>query len=101
MLSITVFFAVTMSLIIFIAIGWNIRSIIRYRKAVANLKVGDTYISALEDCDPFINVETYGCTIKEIRYDKRRRPHVKFEYSDGTIDTMLFYDFINEFNKVN
>ena len=101
MLSITVFFAVTMSLIIFIAIGWNIRSIIRYRKAVANLKVGDTYISALEDCDPFINAETYGCTIKEIRYDKRRRPHVKFEYADGSIDTMLFYDFINEFNKVN
>ena len=101
MLSITVFFAVTMSLIIFIAIGWNIRSIIRYKKAVANLKVGDKYISALKDCDPFINSETYGCTIKEIRYDKRRRPHVKFEYADGSIDTMPFYNFINEFNKVN
>ena len=101
MLGITVFFVITATLIICVAIGWDIRSIIRYRKAVANLKVGDTYISALEDCDPFINVEAYVCTIKEIRYDKRRRPHVKFEYSDGSIDTMLFYNFINEFNKVN
>ena len=101
MISITVFFAITMSLIIFIAIGWNVRSIIRYKKAVANLKVGDKYISVLEDCDPFINTEAYRCTIKEIRYDKHRRPHVKFEYSDGSVDTMLFYNFINEFNKVN
>ena len=101
MLSITVFFTVTMSLIIFVAIGWNIRSIIRYKKAVSNLKVGDKYISALKDCDPFINDKEYGCTIKEIRYDKHCRPHVKFEYSDGSIDTMLFYNFINEFNKVN
>ena len=60
MLSITIFFTVTMSLIICIAIGWNIRSIIRYKKAVANLKVGDKYISALEDCDPFINAEAYA-----------------------------------------
>lgn len=101
MLSITVFFVVTTSLIIFAAIGWDIRSIIRYKKEVANLKVGDKYISALEDCDPFINTDTYGCTIKEIRYDKHRRPHVKFEYADGSIDTMPFYNFINEFNKVN
>ena len=101
MISITVFFTITMSLIIFIAIGWNIRSIIRYKKAVANLKVGDKYISVLEDCDPFINTEAYRCTIKEIRYDNHRRPHVKFEYSDGSVDTMLFYNFINEFNKVN
>ena len=101
MISITVFFVVTMSLIIFIAIGWNVRSIILYKKAVANLKVGDKYISVLEDCDPFINTEAYRCTIKEIRYDKHRRPHVKFEYSDGSVDTMLFYNFINEFNKVN
>ena len=101
MIGITIFFTVTMTLIIFIAIGWNIRSIIRYKKAVANLKVGDKYISALEDCDSFINTETHGCTIKEIRYDKHRRPHVKFEYADGSIDTMPFYNFINEFNKVN
>lgn len=101
MLSITVFFTITMSLIIFVAIGWNIRSIIRYIKEVANLKVGDKYISALEDCDPFINTEAYGCTIKEIRYDKHRHPHVKFEYTDGSVDAMLFYNFINEFNKVN
>ena len=101
MIGITVFFVVTMTLIIFIAIGWNVRSIILYKKAVANLKVGDKYISVLEDCDPFINTEAYRCTIKEIRYDKHRRPHVKFEYSDGSVDTMLFYNFINEFNKVN
>ena len=101
MLGITVFFVITAALIICAAIGWNIRSIIRYKKEVANLKVGDKYISALEDYDPFINDKEYGCTIKEIRYDKHRRPHVKFEYTDGSIDTMLFYDFINEFNKVN
>ena len=101
MLGITVFFVVTAALIICAAIGWDIRSIIRYKKAVANLKVGDKYISALKDCDPFINTDAHGCTIKEIRYDKRRRPHVKFEYADGSIDTMPFYNFINEFNKVN
>ena len=101
MLGITVFFVIMAALIICAAIGWDIRSIIRYRKAVANLKVGDKYISALEDCDPFINTDTHGCTIKEIRYDKHRRPHVKFEYADGSIDTMPFYNFINEFNKVN
>ena len=101
MLSITVFFVVTAALIIFAAIGWDIRSIIRYKKAVTKLKVGDKYISALEDCDPFINSEAHGCTIKEIRYDKHHRPHVKFEYADGSIDTMPFYNFINEFNKVN
>ena len=90
-----------MSLIIFAAIGWNVRSIIRYKKAVANLKVGDKYILMLKEDDPFVNNEIYECTIKDIRYDKHRRPHVKFEYADGSIDTMSFYNFINEFNKVN
>ena len=41
---ITVFFVITMSLLIFMAIGWNVRSIIHYKKEVANLKVGDIYI---------------------------------------------------------
>lgn len=36
---IAVFFAITMSLLIFIAIGWNVRSIIHYKKEVANLKM--------------------------------------------------------------
>ena len=44
-----------MSLLIFVAIGWNVRSIIRYKKEVANLKVGDKYIYALKEYDPFIN----------------------------------------------
>lgn len=101
MLSITVFFVVAMSLIIFVAIGWNIRSIIRYKKEVANLKVGDKYISTLEDCDPFINTETHGCTIKEIRYDKYKRPYVKYEFKDGSYDTMRFDEFIEHYEKVN
>lgn len=41
---ITVFFVITMSLLIFMAIEWNVRSIIHYKKEVANLKVGDIYI---------------------------------------------------------
>ena len=98
---ITVFFAITMSLIIFAAIGWNVRSIIRYKKAVADLKVGDKYILMIIDDDPFVNREIYECTIKEIRYDKHKRPYVKYEFKDGSWNTRRFDRFIKQFEKVN
>lgn len=98
---ITVFFAITMSLIIFAAIGWNVRSIIHYKKEVANLKVGDKYILMIKDDDPFVNREIYECTIKEIRYDRRKRPYVKYEFKDGSWDTNRFDKFIEHYEKVN
>ena len=101
MTNVIVFFIITISLLIFVVIGWNLRDIIHYKRAVKDLKVGDKYILTIEDDDPFINTEELECTIKEIRYDKRRRPYVKFEYLNGMVDTMLFYTFNNEFKKVN
>ena len=98
---ITVFFAITMSLIIFVAIGWNVRNIIHYKKEVANLKVGDTYILMIKEDDPFVNGEIYKCTIKEIRYDKHKHLYVKYEFKDGSCDTMRFDEFIEHYEKVN
>ena len=98
---ITIFFAITMSLLIFVAIGWNVRSIIHYKKEVANLKVGDKYILMIKDDDPFVNREIYECTIKEIRYDKHKQPYVKYEFKDGSWNTRRFDRFITQFEKVN
>ena len=98
---ITVFFAISMSLIIFAAIGWNARSIIHYKKEVANLKVGDKYVLMLKEDDPFVNNEIYECTIKDIRYDKYKRPYVKYEFKDGSWNTRRFDKFIKQFEKVN
>lgn len=98
---ITVFFAITMSLIIFVAIGWNVRSIMHYKKEVANLKIGDTYILRIKEDDPFVNRELYECTIKDIRYDKYKRPYVKYEFKDGSWNTKRFDRFIEQFEKVN
>ena len=98
---ITLFFAITMSLIIFVAIGWNVRSIIHYKKEVANLKVGDKYVLMLKEDDPFVNNEIYECTIKEIRYDKHKHPYVKYEFKDGSWNTRRFDRFIKQFEKVN
>ena len=98
---ITVFFAITMSLLIFVAIGWNVRSIIHYKKEVANLKVGDTYTLIITEDDPFVNRKLYECTIKEIRYDKRKQPYVKYEFKDGSWNTRRFDRFIEQFEKVN
>lgn len=98
---ITVFFAVTMPLLIFVAISWNIISIIRYKKAVANLKVGDTYTLMIKEDDPFVNREIYNCIIKEIRYDKHKQPYVKYEFKDGSWNTRRFDRFIEQFEKVN
>ena len=98
---ITVFFTITMSLIIFVAIGWNVRSIIYYKKEVANLKVGDIYTLMISEDDPFVNRELYECTIKDIRYDKYKRPYVKYEFKDGSWDTRRFDRFIEHYEKVN
>ena len=98
---ITVFFVITMSLLIFMAIGWNVRSIIYYKKEVANLKVGDIYTLMISEDDPFVNRELYECTIKDIRYDKYKRPYVKYEFKDGSWNTKRFDKFIEQFEKVN
>ena len=98
---ITLFFAIIMSLIIFMAIGWNVRSIMHYKKEVANLKIGDTYILMIKEDDPFVNRELYECTIKDIRYDKHRRPYVKYEFKDGSWNTKRFDKFIEHYEKVN
>ena len=98
---ITVFFAITMSLLIFVSIGWNVRSIMHYRKEVANLKVGDTYALMITEDDPFVNRKLYECTIKEIRYDKYKRPYVKYEFKDGSWNTRRFDRFIKQFERVN
>ena len=98
---ITLFFAITVSLIIFVAIGWNVRSIIHYKKEVANLKVGDKYILMIKEDDPFVNRELYECTIKEIRYDKHKHPYVKYEFKDGSWNTRRFDRFIEHYEKVN
>lgn len=98
---IAVFFTITMSLIIFVAIGWNVRSIMHYKKEVANLKVGDKYILRIKEDDPFVNRELYKCTIKEIRYDKYKRPYVKYEFKDGSWNTKRFDKFIEQFEKMN
>ena len=98
---ITVFFAIAMSLIIIVAIGWNVRSIIHYKKEVANLKVGDKYVLMFKEDDPFVNRKLYECTIKEIRYDKYKRPYVKYEFKDGSWNTRRFDRFIEQFEKVN
>lgn len=90
-----------MSLIIFVAIGWNVRSIIHYKKEVANLKVGDIYTLMISEDDPFVNRELYECTIKDIRYDKYKRPYVKYEFKDGSWNTKRFDKFIEQFEKVN
>ena len=90
-----------MSLIIFVAIGWNVRSIIYYKKEVANLKVGDIYTLMISEDDPFVNRELYECTIKDIRYDKYKRPYVKYECKDGSWNTKRFDKFIEQFEKVN
>ena len=97
----TVFFVITMSLLIFVAIGWNVRSIIHYKKEVANLKVGDIYTLMISEDDPFVNRELYECTIKDIRYDKYKRPYVKYEFKDGSWNTKRFDKFIEQFEKVN
>ena len=93
MSDITVFFTLIISIIVFVVIDYYITVIRPYKKAVVNLKVGDKYIFTTEYDDPFIEAEILECTIKEIRYDKNGNPYVKYEYTDGSGDTMRFDRF--------
>ena len=100
MSDITVFFTLIISIIVFVVIDYYITVIKPYKKAVSNLKVGDKYIFTTEEDDPFIEAEILECTIKEIRYDKKGNPYVKYEYTDGSGDTMRFNRFILYFIKI-
>ena len=101
MTNVIVFFIITISLLIFVAIGWNLRDRLQYKRALEDLKVGDKYILTIEDDDPFINTEILECTIIEIQYGKGKHPYVKYEFDDGSVGTERFDKFFKEFNKVN
>lgn len=88
-------------LIITPVISYYFTDIRPYKKAVETLKVGDKYIFTTEDDDPFVKPEILYCTIVEIRYGRDKEPYVKYEFTDGSGDTMRFDRFIREFNKVN
>ena len=102
MTNVIVFFIITISLLIFVAIGWNLRDKIRYKKAVEDLKVGDKYTITIEE-DEFLfeKTEILECTIIEIQYRNGKHPYVKYEFDDGSGSTMRFDKFFKEFDKVN
>ena len=102
MTNVIVFFIITISLLIFVAIGWNLRSIIQYKRAVEDLKVGDKYTITIEE-DEFLfeKTEILECTIIEIQYGKGKHPYVKYEFDDGSVGTERFDKFFKEFDKVN
>lgn len=90
-----------LALIIIAVIDYYFVVIKPYKKAVANLKVGDKYTYIIEGDDPFIETEILECTIVEIRYGKDNEPYVKYKFTDGSEDTMRFDRFFSQFNKVN
>ena len=90
-----------LALIIIAVIDCYFTVIRPYKNAVANLKVGDKYTFTLEEDDPFVKTEILECTIVEILYGKDKEPYVKYEFSDGSGDTMRFDKFNREFDKVN
>lgn len=102
MANVIVFFIITISLLIFVAIGWNLRSIMQYKRAVEDLKVGDKYTITIEE-DEFLfeKTEVLECTIIEIQYGKGKHPYVKYEFDDGSVGTERFDKFFKEFKKVN
>ena len=102
MANVIVFFIITISLLIFVAIGWNLRSIMQYKRAVEDLKVGDKYTITIEE-DEFLfeKTEVLECTIIEIQYGKGKHPYVKYEFDDGSVGTERFDKFFKEFDKVN
>ena len=102
MTNVIVFFIITISLLIFVAIGWNLRSIMQYKRAVEDLKVGDKYTITIEE-DEFLfdKTEILECTIIEIQYGKGKHPYVKYEFDDGSVGTERFDKFFKEFKKVN
>ena len=90
-----------LALIIIAVIDCYFTVIRPYKNAVANLKVGDKYTFTIEDDDPFVKTEILECTIVEIRYGKDKVPYVKYEFTDGSGNTMRFDKFISQFNKVD
>ena len=100
--NIIVFFIITISLLIFVAIGWNLRDKMNYKRALANLKIGDKYTVTIEK-DEFLfdKTEILECTIIEIQYGKGKYPYVKYEFDDGSVGTERFDKFFKEFDKVN
>lgn len=90
-----------LGLIITAVINFYFTVIRPYKKAVAKLTVGDKYTYIIEEDDPFIQTEILECTIVEIRYGRDKEPYVKYEFTDGSGNTMRFDRFIREFNKVN
>ncbi len=90
-----------LALIITAVISYYFTDIRPYKKAAANLKVGDKYTYIIEGDDPFIETEILECTIVEIRYGKDNEPYVKYEFTDGSGSTMRFDRFFYQFNKVN
>ena len=102
MTNVIVFFIITISLLIFVSIGWNLRSIMQYKRAVEDLKVGDKYTITIEE-DEFLfeKTEVLECTIIEIQYGKGKHPYVKYEFDDGSVGTERFDKFFKEFDKVN
>ena len=90
-----------LGLIITAVINFYFTVIRPYKKALKNLKVGDKYTYIIEEDDPFVKTEILECTIVEIRYGRDKEPYVKYEFTDGSGNTMRFDRFIREFNKVN
>ena len=102
MTNIIVFFIITISLLIFVTIGWNLRDKMNYKRALEDLKVGDKYTFTIEE-DEFLfdKTEILECTIIEIQYGKGKHPYVKYEFTDGSVGTERFDKFFKEFDKVN
>ena len=102
MTNVIVFFIITISLLIFVAIGWNLRDRLQYKRALEDLKVGDKYTITIEE-DEFLfeKTEILECTIIELQYGKDKHPYVKYEFDDGSGSTMRFDKFFKEFKKVN
>lgn len=102
MTNIIVFFIITISLLIFVTIGWNLRDKMNYKRALEDLKVGDKYTFTIEE-DEFLfdKTEILECTIIEIQYGKGKHPYVKYEFDDGSVGTERFDKFFKEFDKVN
>ena len=96
-----IFLCSILALIITAVVNFYFTVIRPYKKAVANLKVGDKYTFTIEDDDPFVKTEILECTIVEIRYGKDKEPYVKYEFTDGSGNTMRFDKFISQFNKVD
>lgn len=90
-----------LALIIIPVISYYFTDIRPYKKAVETLKVGDKYTCIIEDDDPFVKTVILECTIVEIRYGRDKAPYVKYEFTDGSGDTMRFDRFFYQFNKVN